>query len=80
LTTWSNDPIQDPPSEAVLIKDLVTGQITSPTTLAVGQPGQYTVRHGFGYSIFTHQSLGLSLTMTVLVTAEDPVKLWMLDD
>ncbi len=78
LTTWSNDPIQDPPSEAVLIKDLVTGQITSPTTLAVGQPGQYTVRHGFGYSIFTHQSLGLSLTMTVLVTAEDPVKLWML--
>lgn len=78
LTTWSNDPVRDPPSEAVLIKDLVTGDMTSPTALAVGQPGQYTVRHGFGYSVFTHQSLGLSLTMTVLVTAEDPVKLWML--
>ena len=78
LTTWSNDPVQDSPSEAVLIKDLVTGELTSPTALAVGQPGLYTVRHGFGYSVFTHQRLGLSLTLTLLVAAEDPVKLWCL--
>jgi cyclic beta-1,2-glucan synthetase len=78
LTTWSNDPVQDPASEAILVKDLKSGKRTSPTLLAIGQPGRYVVRHGFGYSVFTHQALGLSLTLTVFVPSEDPVKLWHL--
>ncbi len=79
LTTWSNDPVQDPPGEALLIKDLLSGELTSPTALTVARTGQYTVRHGFGYSVFSHQQLGLSLNLTVLVTAQDPVKLWRLE-
>jgi cellobiose phosphorylase len=78
LTTWSNDPVLDPVSEAIYIRDDEGGGITSPTALIPGYRGNYKVRHGFGYSVFEHHELALDQTMTVFVPADDPVKLWLL--
>ena len=78
LTDWSNDPILDTASEAVYIKDLETGAITSPASLRPGRGQIYQVRHGFGYSVFAHAELDLEQSMTLFAAAEDPVKLWLL--
>lgn len=78
LTTWSNDPIIDPVAEAIYIRDEASGGITSPASLIPGYPGQYKIRHGFGYSVFENIELGLKQEMTMFVPADDRIKLWLL--
>ena len=78
LTDWSNDPVLDTASEAVYIKDLQSGAITSPASLRPGRGQIYQVRHGFGYSVFAHTELDLEMTMTLFAAQNDPVKLWIL--
>ena len=61
LTPWSNDPVCNPPAEAVYIRDDDSGELWSPTPLPIREPGSsYVVRHGFGYSRFEHHSHDLS--------------------
>ena len=78
LTTWSNDPVLDPISEAIYIRDEITGAITSPCLLNSGFGGHYQIRHGFGYSTFEHDELEIRQTMTVFAAAQAPVKIWLL--
>ncbi len=78
LTSWSNDPVLDPASEAIYIKDQTTGAVTSPCHLDVHAGGNYLVRHGFGYSVFEHNELGLEQILTVFAARQDPVRLWQL--
>jgi len=78
LTHWSNDPILDTASEAVYIKDMASGAITSPASLHPGRGQGYQVRHGFGYSVFSHAELGLEQSMTMFAASKDPLKIWLL--
>jgi cyclic beta-1,2-glucan synthetase len=75
LTPWRNDPISDPPSEAVYLRDEDTGQIWSPTPLPARADAPYLIRHGAGYSVFEHASHGLFHTMTVFVVPDEPLKI-----
>jgi cyclic beta-1,2-glucan synthetase len=79
LTPWRNDPVSDPPSEAIYLRDEDTGQIWSPTPLPARADAPYLIRHGAGYSTFEHTSHGLLQTMTVFVTPDDPVKIVQLN-
>ena len=79
LTDWSNDPVLDTASEAVYIKDLATGAITSPASLRPGRGQIYQVRHGFGYSVFSHSELDLEQSMTLFAAVEEPVKIWLIN-
>ena len=76
LTTWSNDPVCDPPSEIIYLRDEETGEYTTTTCNPVRDSGPYTIRHGHGYSVFEHQSLDLKQKMTVFASSQDPVKIW----
>ncbi len=75
LTRWSNDPVSDPPSEAVYVQDSETGEVWSPTPLPVRETGPYTIRHGMGYTVFERTAHALAQTLTVKVTPNDPVKI-----
>ena len=75
LTPWRNDPVSDPPSEAVYLRDEDTGQIWSPTPLPARADAPYLIRHGAGYSIFEHASHGLEQSVTIFVAPEEPVKI-----
>ena len=79
LTTWSNDPVLDPVSEAVYVRDQKSGAIASPCALVPGAEGHFTVRHGFGYSVFERREANLDQSMTVFVSADQPVKLMILN-
>ena len=50
LTPWSNDPVSDPVSEAIYIRDDDTGELWGPTALPIRCEGStYTARHGPGH-------------------------------
>ncbi|NLW20063.1 MAG: hypothetical protein GXY84_01625 [Clostridiales bacterium] len=78
LTPWSNDPVMDPPGEAVLIRDEDSGRVIHPLPLGRPLRGDYEVRHGFGYSSFHHERAGLKQDLRLFAAVEDPVKLWEL--
>jgi len=74
LTPWRNDPVSDPPSEAIYLRDEDTGQIWSPTPLPARADAPYLIRHGAGYTVFKHASHSLEQTMTIFVVPDEPVK------
>ena len=76
LTPWSNDAVSDPSGEAFYLHEPQTGALWSPTPLPLRLPdARYDVRHGQGYSRFALLAEGIASELTVLVAAEDPVKL-----
>jgi cyclic beta-1,2-glucan synthetase len=79
VTPWSNDPISDPPGEAIYIRDEETGQFWTTTPLPIREEEGYRVRHGAGYSVFEHNSHAIEQTLTVFVPIDDdggePVRL-----
>ena len=66
LTPWSNDPIIDPPGEAIYLRDEETAEVWSPTPLPCRAAAPYLIRHGAGYSIFEHNSHGLAQQLAAL--------------
>jgi cyclic beta-1,2-glucan synthetase len=75
LTPWSNDPVNDPPGEAVYLRDEETGQVWSPTPLPAGGPAPTVVYHGAGFTSFVQRQYGLTTELTVFVPTNDPVKI-----
>ncbi len=59
LTEWSNDPVTDPPSEALYIRDEETGVYWTPTASPIREETAYRARHGAGYTVFEHNSHGI---------------------
>ena len=75
LTPWSNDPISDPPGEAIYIRDEDTGEFWSPTPLPIREKEAYVIRHGQGYTTFEHNSHGINQRLTAYVSMDDNVKI-----
>ena len=79
LTQWSNDPVTDPPSEALYIRDEETGVYWTPTPSPIREETPYRARHGAGYTIFEHNSHGIEQELTVFVPVDEnggePIKL-----
>jgi cyclic beta-1,2-glucan synthetase len=79
LTQWSNDPVMDPPSEVVYIRDEETGVCWTPTASPIREETAYRARHGAGYTVFEHNSHGIEQELTVFVPVDEnggePIKL-----
>ncbi len=75
LTPWSNDPITDPPGEAIYLRDEESGLYWSPLPGPVPGAGGYEVRHGFGYTRTRHESQQLGQEVVAFVPRHDGVKL-----
>lgn len=74
LTAWSNDPVLDPPSESLYVRDELDGETWSPVPAPAPAPAPYQVRHEPGCTTFLHNSHGLRQRVEVFVDAEWPVK------
>jgi cyclic beta-1,2-glucan synthetase len=74
LSPWSNDPVTDPAGEVIYLRDDDDGSVWSATPAPAGGKRPYQVRHGQGYTLFTHSRGGLEHELCVFVDATDPVK------
>ena len=79
LTGWSNDPVLDPASEVLYIRDEESGLFWSPTAAPIREATAYRTRHGAGYTVFEHNSNGIEQELTVFVPVDEsggqPIKL-----
>jgi cyclic beta-1,2-glucan synthetase len=79
LTPWSNDPVSDPASEAIYVRDDETGELWSPTAQPVRlDESTYIARHGAGYSRFEHRHDGIELDLVQFVPLDEPLKVSVL--
>ena len=78
LTPWSNDPVSDPPGDAIYLHDEETHTVWCPTPLPVRTARGVAVRHGQGYTVFEREAEEIESELTVFVPVADPVKLSLL--
>ncbi len=81
LTPFANDPVTDPTSEALFIRDDETGELWTPTPGPLRRTrgsGTFTIRHSAGSTRFDHASHGIRLALEVFVDAVAPVKFSLL--
>jgi cyclic beta-1,2-glucan synthetase len=78
INSWSNDPVIDPPSEAIYIRDDDNGEFWTTTATPVRTDTPYRCRHGAGYSIYEHNYAGVESELTLFVPVDEqnsPVKI-----
>ncbi|MBF0166812.1 MAG: cyclic beta 1-2 glucan synthetase [Alphaproteobacteria bacterium] len=78
LTPWHNDPVCDPGGEVIYLRDEESGHFWSPTPLPTPAMSAYTVRHGFGYSVFECKSDGICTELWIYVASDAAVKFSLL--
>lgn len=78
LTPWHNDPVSDVGGEAIYVRDEESGRYWSPTPSPVRGRNRYTIRHGFGYTIFEYTEDGLTTELMIYVSVDAPVKFYKL--
>ncbi len=74
LTSWSNDPVLDPASEAVYIRRSENGDYWSLTPSPAGDGLEFKVSHEFGFSTFETTNQGVSSRLTLSGATKDRVK------
>ena len=65
LTPWHNDPVSDPVSDVLYLRDLESGEAWTPTPGPIDDGGQTEVRHGQGSSTFEHRHGELRSVLTL---------------
>lgn len=75
ITPWSNDWVSDPTGEALYIRDNKLGAYFTITPMPIRDGGEYTIKHSFGYSTFTHSAYNIKGEMQVFCPKDEKVKL-----
>ncbi len=78
ITPWSNDPVRDPASEVLYLRDEETADVWTPTLAPRPAAGAYQTRHGAGYTVYRHHSHGIEQSLRVTVDRDAPVKIMRL--
>ena len=71
LTPWHNDPVTDPQSEVIYLRDDDSGACWTPTPQTIRENDAYRARHGQGYTVFEHNSHAIGQELTVFVPLND---------
>ncbi|MGH7652117.1 MAG: GH36-type glycosyl hydrolase domain-containing protein [Gemmatimonadaceae bacterium] len=78
ITPWHNDPVRDPSSDCVFLRDDDNGDLWTATPCPIREPTPYRVRHGAGYSVFDHSHKNIASSFRLGVDQNDPVKISIL--
>ncbi len=79
LTPWSNDPVSDPCSEVVFIRDEEHDELWSATPRPIVPSGKARVRHRFGSTQFLLTEHGIESRLTLSGSPTERVKWWHLE-
>lgn len=75
LTPWHNDPVSDPASDVVYLRDDDTQELWSATPAPIHGPAVFNVEHRAGSSSFGTEVGGIRSTLVLGMAPEAPVKL-----
>ena len=75
LSSWSNNPVSDVPSESIYLKDMKNGKQWSMGALPMPDDKDYYIKYGFGYASYEHISNNLIQNIDIFVPKEDKVKI-----
>ncbi|AMJ94365.1 hypothetical protein AVL56_08640 [Alteromonas stellipolaris] len=75
LTPWNNDPVSNPCVDNWYVRDEDTLALSSAANQPIQDGGEYQVRHGWGYSVFSHYADHLYMESTHTVVQNAPVKM-----
>ncbi|MDQ3516242.1 MAG: hypothetical protein M3403_05650, partial [Gemmatimonadota bacterium] len=75
LTPWHNDPIRDPSTDCIYLRDEETGEVWCPTPSPIRDASPYTVRHGAGWSTFDHEHNGISTSLRIGLAPSEAVRI-----
>ncbi len=67
LTPWSNDPLLNPISDTVYIRDEEMGSVWTCTPAPIRESDAYRISHSQGYTRFEHNSHGIEQELLVFV-------------
>jgi cellobiose phosphorylase len=71
LLPWSNDPVGDPPGDAIYIRDDDIGVVWTPTAAPIRELDAYRTRHGQGYTVFEHHSHAIEQELVTFVPLDE---------
>ena len=74
LTPWHNDPIGDPVTEAIYLRDEVTGALWCPTPAPIRTTVPYTVHHGPGVTTFGRDHRGIATDLRLGMVPDQAIK------
>ena len=75
ITAWSNNQVEDVPSEIIYFKDISTDKKWSLGFNPMADDNDYYITYGFGYAKYLHVSNGIEQYDEVYVPKEDNVKI-----
>ncbi|MEO7996990.1 MAG: glucoamylase family protein [Gemmatimonadaceae bacterium] len=78
LTAWHNDPVSDQVTDALYLRDEVSGALWSATPAPVKTAASFSVEHGAGFSAFKSTQHGIESELTMGVPVEGAVKISIL--
>jgi cellobiose phosphorylase len=78
LTPWHNDPVSDPPSDVIYLRDDETGELWSATPAPLRREDTWTVRHAAGTSSFERRNDDLATHLVLGLAPDTAVKLSLL--
>jgi cyclic beta-1,2-glucan synthetase len=78
LTPWHNDPVSDPTSDVLYLRDEESGELWSATPAPVDHAAAFTVRHAPGTSTFEQEYAGIATRLELGVPPDDAVRLSLL--
>lgn len=70
LTPWSNDPLLNPITDVLYIRDEEMGTYWTPTPAPIRELDAYRITHGMGYSRFEHNSHGIEQELLIFVPVD----------
>ncbi len=81
LTSFANDPVTDPTSEAIFVRDEESGALWGATPAPLKRTARsprWVVRHAAGVTRFARAARGIAQELAVFVARDEPVKLSIL--
>ncbi|MGH7497427.1 MAG: GH36-type glycosyl hydrolase domain-containing protein [Gemmatimonadales bacterium] len=78
LTPWHNDPVSDPVTEAIYLRDDESDEIWSATPAPVRHAARFIVRHSAGTSSFHQEYAKIATELTLGLAGQEPVKVSIL--
>ncbi len=71
LTPWSNDPVLNPITDAIYLRDEERGDVWTPTPAPIRELDAYRTSHSQGFSRFEHNSHGIEQELLIFVPVDD---------